>query len=184
MHRIFLRLGLLVIAALSNFIALPAFAHVTVSFYSVQTSLTRLRSVHAFFTLTGTLDADGSVIDENYGFSAKNDSIGFLWHPVEQTMLIEKKDYIDRANYHFSVPISDATYHKIIAEVQTWWHDPDYLWDIDKRNCITFVGVVAQMSGLKVDFPQGMMRKPKTYLNHLGEMNPRVFAMREPRPIN
>ncbi|TYC94763.1 hypothetical protein [Novosphingobium sp. BW1] len=179
MQWIFRRLGSFALATIALLLAPAASARVEVSFYSVQTSLTSLRSVHAFFTLKGTLDADGTVIDENYGFSAKNSSIGFLFHPVKQTMLIEKQDYIDRANYHFSVPISDETYHEIIAEVQTWWHDPEYLWDIDERNCVTFVGVVAQMSGLKVDFPKKMMRKPKTYLTHIGSLNPAVLALQD-----
>lgn len=171
-----LRKGALVLVLMLGLLAEPAIAKVYVTFYSVQTSMTRLRSVHAFFTLKGTLDADGRAIDENYGFSAKTSNPMFLFQAVSQTMLIEKPDYIERANRHFTVPISDATYHKIVHEVDVWWHDPNYRWHIDKRNCVTFVGVVAQMSGLTVDFPPKLMRKPKNYLNHIAELNPHLGA--------
>jgi hypothetical protein len=161
-------------------LAEPASAKVYVSFYSVQTSFTRLRSVHAFVTLKGTLDSDGRTIEENYGFSAKTSDPSFLFRSVPQTMLIEKPDYIQRANYHFSVPVSDETYYKIVKEVQIWWHDPTYQWNIDKRNCVTFVGVVAQMSGLKADFPPKLMRKPRNYLDHIAELNPGVALLPAP----
>jgi hypothetical protein len=153
----------------------PAAARVQVSFYSVKGSLLMTgRSVHAFIKLDGTLDADGRKIDENYGFSAKSSIPAFLVRPVEQTMLIERPDYIRRARFHFRVPISDPAYYRIVQEVQLWWHNPAYLWDIDKRNCVTFTGVVAQLAGLKADFPPQMMRKPPVYLDHLAALNPTV----------
>ncbi len=153
-------------------------ARVIVSFYSVPGSIITGRSVHAFFTLTGTLDADGRKVDENYGFSARTWNPAGFFRPVPQTMLIEKPAYIQRARYHFRVPISDAAYHKIAQEVRLWWHDPRYLWDIDRRNCVTFVGVVAQISGLTVDFPPPMMRKPRIYLDHLAALNPAIDRTR------
>jgi hypothetical protein len=155
--------------------AAPVAARVQVSFYSVKGSLLMTgRSVHAFIKLDGTLDADGRKIDENYGFSARSSNPAFLVRPVEQTMLIEKPDYIRRARFHFRVPVSDQAYHRIVQEVQLWWHNPAYLWDIDKRNCVTFTGVVAQLAGLKADFPPQMMRKPPLYLDHLVALNPTV----------
>ena len=170
------RAAALFMAALAMLTASPVLARVTVSFYSVPGSLVTGRSVHAFITLRGTLDADGRSIDENYGFSAKNFDPGAFFHPVSQTMLIEKPAYIQRARFHFSTPVPDASYHRIVQEVQTWWHDPAYLWDIDKRNCVTFVGVVAQMSGLQADFPPKLMRKPREYLNHIATLNPQLPA--------
>lgn len=155
--------------------ALPASARVQVSFYSVKGSLLMTgRSVHAFIKLDGTLDADGRKIDENYGFSARSSNPAFLVRPVAQTMLVEKPDYIRRARFHFRVPVSDQAYHRIVQEVQLWWHNPAYLWDIDKRNCVTFTGIVAQLAGLKADFPPQMMRKPPVYLEHLVALNPEV----------
>lgn len=165
---------LAIVAALAAIFAVPALARVEVAFYSVQGSLLTGRSVHAFVTLVGTLDADGRKIDENYGFSASVFDPAAFFRPVKQTMLIEKADYIGRAHFHFRVPISDEAYHRIVREAQVWWHDPNYLWDIDKRNCVTFTGVVAQMAGLKVDFPPKIMRKPRTYLDHLVQLNPQV----------
>lgn len=169
------RILALALAALAALLAPAAMARVEVSFYSVKGSLLmRGRSVHAFIKLDGNLDADGRKIDENYGFSAKTSSPALFFRAVPQTMLVENEDYINKARFHFRVPVSDRTYHRIIQEVQLWWHDPAYLWDIDKRNCVTFTGVVAQLAGLKVDFPPKMMRKPPVYLEHLVALNPQV----------
>jgi hypothetical protein len=171
----FTRALALLLAAFAMLAAPGAMARVHVSFYSVKGDLLmRGRSVHAFVKLDGTLDADGRRIDENYGFSAKSSSPALFFRPVAQTMLVENEDYISRARFHFRVPVSDQAYHRIIREVQLWWHDPKYLWDIDKRNCVTFTGVVAQLAGLKVDFPPKMMRKPPVYLEHLAAMNPQA----------
>jgi hypothetical protein len=164
------------LAMLACLFAPVADAHVVVSFYSVPGSVLTGRSVHAFFTLTGTLDGNGQPVDENYGFSAATWSPAGFFRPVPQTMLIEKPDYIRRAHYHFRTTISDAAYHRIVQEVQLWWRDPGHLWEIDRRNCVTFVGVVAQMSGLKADFPAAMMRHPRAYLDHVAALNPQLEA--------
>lgn len=169
-----MRLLAALLAAWAALMAVSAEARVVVSFYSVPGSVITGRSVHAFVTLTGTLDSDGRTVDENYGFSAATWNPAGFFRPVPQTMLIEKPDYIRRAHYHFRVPISDAAYRRIVQEVQLWWHDPAHLWDIDKRNCVTFVGVVAQMSGLKADFPPKIMRKPRAYLDRVATLNPQV----------
>jgi len=171
LRRLLASVGVLVVALCSQ----PAFARVYVSFYSVKGSLLMTgRSVHAFIKLDGTLDADGREIEENYGFSAKSSNPALFFRPVPQTMLTENSDYISRARFHFRTPVSDKAYHRIVQEVRLWWHDPNYLWDIDKRNCVTFTGVVAQLAGLKVDFSPKMMRKPPVYLEHLAALNPTV----------
>lgn len=162
------------LAAAAALFAQVAAARVYVSFYSVSGSVLTGRSVHAFIALDGTLDSDGRKVDENYGFSARTWNPAGFFRPVPQTMLIETRNYISRARYHFRVPISDDTYRKIVGEAQLWGRDPAYLWDIDKRNCVTFVGIVAQMCGLMVDFPPKIMRKPRAYLDHLAMLNPQL----------
>jgi len=162
------------LALVAALFAATAQAHVVVSFYSVPGSVLTGRSVHAFVTLTGTLDGTGQAVNENYGFSAKTWNPAGFFRPVPQTMLIEKPEYIARARYHFRTAISDAAYHRIVSEVQLWWRDPAHLWDIDRRNCVTFVGVVAQMSGLKADFPPKLMRKPRQYLDRVATLNPQL----------
>lgn len=149
-------------------------ASVMVSFYSVPGSVFTGRSVHAFFTMTGTRDGDGQAVNENYGFSAATWSPSGFFRPVQQTMLIEQPEYISQARFHFRTSISDAAYQKIVQEVHLWWRSPDHLRDIDQRNCVTFVGVVAQISGLKVDFPAKLMRHPRRYLDHVMALNPQL----------
>ena len=41
------------------------------------------------------------------------------------------------------------------------------------------LGAIAALGGLRVDYPQDMLRKPKAWLNHLTALNPQLGA----RPI-
>jgi hypothetical protein len=62
------------------------------------------------------------------------------------------------------------------AEVDFWGHHPDKFYDLDRNNCISFVGKMAEMAGLKVDYPHDLMRKPRAWLNHIAELNPQLHA--------
>jgi hypothetical protein len=41
------------------------------------------------------------------------------------------------------------------------------------------VGRLAELAGLEVDYPHDLLRKPKAWLNHIGDLNPQLGA----RPI-
>ena len=53
---------------------------------------------------------------------------------------------------------------------------PGKYYSLEDRNCIHFVGRMAELLGLKVDYPGNMMRKPREWLNHIGDMNPQLNA--------
>jgi len=88
--------------------------------------------------------------------------------------MIEPAKYIRSTNRHFTVTVSDAQYRAIVAEVARWRDAPGRFYDLDKRNCIHFVGRIAQMVGLRVDYPSDMLRRPKKWLNHITALNPRL----------
>ncbi len=153
----------------------PAFAAVTMHFHSFNGSVLFGRYPHTFIVLEGTLGS-GKVVNENYGFTAKKVSPAILNGPVVHDILVEKPKYIKKTNRHFSVRLTDAQYERVKAEVSKWRNAPGKYYDLDTRNCIHFVGAMAQIAGLKVNYPDNMLRRPKKWLNHVTGLNPALRA--------
>jgi hypothetical protein len=152
-----------------------ALADVRMHFHSFNGSLFFGRYPHTFVVLEGALD-DGTRVDENYGFSAKRATTAVLRGPVEHMILVEEPKYLTTTNRHFTVTISDAQYRRVRAEMERWRDAPGKFYDLDTRNCIHFVGAMAQIVGLRVDYPDKLLRKPKQWLNRLAAMNPQLGA--------
>ena len=170
------RLVALVALALIAF-AQPATAQVRLSFHSFNGSMFG-RYPHAFIVLEGTLDATGQAVNENYGYSAVTITPAVLVGPVPGMIYVEKPKYIQSTNRHFTVPISDAQYHAIIAEKDRWAHAP-YL--LDTHNCTHFVAKIAEMVGLQhTAVPRDLVRKPKAWLNLVARENPQLRARQIP----
>ncbi|MCP9221575.1 hypothetical protein MKP08_02275 [Erythrobacter sp. LQ02-29] len=156
--------------------AQAAFAQVTIHFHSFNGSVLFGRYPHTFVVLDGTLEETGEPIDENYGFTAKSISPAILVGPVDSMIFVEKQDQIDRTNEHFSVALTDAQYWQIRSEVARWRADPVKSYDLNKRNCLHFVGALAQIAGLKVAYPPSLIKKPTHWLNYLARINPQLNA--------
>lgn len=164
------------VALLGLFLPAGAWARVTVSFHSFNGSLFGNRFPHAFVAVSGKLDDTGLAVEDNWGFTAKSISPAILAGPVEGEIYHEKPKYIQSTNTHFSLVVSDATYRRMAAEMAAWRDAPGKFYDLDKRNCISFVGKIAELGGLNVDYPHELMRKPKAWLNHIAAMNPQLHA--------
>lgn len=146
--------------------ALPASAQVLLSFHSFNGSMLWGRYPHAFIVLEGTLDANGQPVNENYGYSATSVSPAILSGNVRGTFFSEKPKYVQSTNRHFTMPISDAQYHAIIAEVASWRDGPDQKrYNLEHRNCVHFIARIAQMVGFDLPVPQDLVKKPRAYLN-------------------
>ena len=167
------RLALAVVAVIAW--SVPAQAEITVSFHSFSGSLFG-RYPHAFVVFQGTLDDTGAAVDENYGFSAKVAGPSVLLGPVAHGIYTEKPRYIRTTNRHFTITVSDATYRRMKAEVIAWRDAPGKFYDLDERNCIHFVARIAELGGVKVDFPEDLLRKPKEWFNHIAQLNPQLHA--------
>ena len=172
------RLITFLLAAIALAWAPGAFAKVTASFHSFNGSVLFGRYPHTFVVLEGTEDATGRRVKENYGFSAKTASPAVLAGPVEHVIYVEKDKWIGKTNRHFSVELTDAQYRAIKREVEEWRSQPGKFYDLDKNNCIHFVGAIARIAGVKVDYPAAMIRKPKAWLNHVVAINPQVRGKR------
>lgn len=153
-----------------------ASAQVMLSFQSFNGSMFGGRFPHTFVVLHGTLEATGATVNENYGYSAKTVSPAVLAGPVEHIVMTEKPKYVTSTNRHFTVPISDATYWAIRAEVAKWRDAPGKQYRLDDNSCVHFVGRIAMLAGLRVEIPQNLVRKPKAWLNHIAGLNPKLGA--------
>lgn len=166
------RFLVLVLSLLALTIPAGASAEVVMSFHSFSGSVFSGRYPHTFIVLEGTLDATGERVNENYGFTAREVSRDVLNGPVAHAIQVEPPKYIKSTKRHYSVKLSDAQYRRVKAEVERWRNAPGKYYDLDRRNCIHFVGAMAQIAGIKVVYPPTMMRKPRQWLDHLGTLNP------------
>ena len=153
-----------------------AHARVEVHFHSFNGSLLIGRYPHTFVVFDGVLDETGERVWENYGFSARRASPAVLRGPVEHVVMTEKDKYIGTTNRHFSVTVSDETYRRMKAEMAAWRDAPGRYYDLETRNCIHFVGRMAELAGLRVEYPGQLLRKPKAWLNHVTGLNPQLEA--------
>lgn len=170
------RIFTILLAAFSLGWASPVLAEVKLSFHSFNGSVLVGRYPHAFIVMEGTLEETGKKVSENYGFTAKKVSTAILSGPVEHDVMVEEPKYIARTNRHFTVTISDEQYREIAALVKAWRDAPGKYYDLEKRNCIHFVGEIARIAGIKVTYPQDMLRRPKKWLNYITSLNPRLRA--------
>jgi hypothetical protein len=154
----------------------PSLAEVQIHFHSFNGNVFWGRFPHTFIVLEGTLDGTGRVINENYGFSARNVSPAILSGPVEHMVLAESEKNVRKTNRHFSITLTDEEYIRVIKLVRSWQEAPGKFYDLETRNCIHFVGEIARLVGLKVEYPGDMLRTPKKWLNHITALNPQLGA--------
>ena len=172
-----LLLAILLCSALSTGLgAAPAHAEVQIHFHSFNGSVLWGRLPHTFIVLDGTLEETGEQVNENYGFSARSSAAAITKGWAEHMVLHESEKNVRNTNRHFSITLTDQQYRMIVAEVRAWQTEPGKRYSLDERNCIHFVGRMAQLLGVKVDYPEKMLRRPKKWLNHITQMNPQLGA--------
>lgn len=172
----FSRMLLLALACFTGLAAsLPASAQVLLSFHSFNGSMLGGRYPHTFIVMEGTLEADGTPVNENYGYASVRVTPAILAGNVYGTIHIESPKYIQITNRHFTLPISDAQYRAIVEEVRSW-HDAGKVYNLDTRNCIHFVSRIAQIAGLRAEVPHNLTRRPRAWLNLIGRLNPHLGA--------
>lgn len=151
-------------------LASPARAEVMLSFYSHDLSST---FPHAFVVLKGRTD-DGHAIDTNFGFTAKSVTPAILLGSVGGKVETSKADYVASSDRQFAVKLSDRQYEAVMAVVERWRTLPGKSYNLNRRNCIHFVGEIAQTVGLRVVFEKDLLKKPKSFLLSLITLNPWV----------
>ena len=167
-----LRLALLVFF-LFGFQA-PAAASVEVAFYSRE--LGGNNFPHAFVALRGTIDATGETVDTTYGFTAKAVTPALLFGSVAGEVVVEGERQVARSDRQFSVTLTDDRYVALMAVVERWRSAPQPSYNLNRRNCVHFVAELAEAAGLRVERVDRLMKRPRSFLLHVRELNPVLSA--------
>ena len=148
---------------------LPASAQITVAFYSHELGSS---FPHAFIVLQGTPEAGGPPVDANFGFTAKAVSPALLMGPVHGVIETAKPAYVRNSDRKFAMTITDQQHAALIALIEKWKTLPGKSYDLNRRNCIHFVGEAAQILGLKVVFERKLLKRPRSFLENVLRLNP------------
>ena len=166
-------LGLL--ALLWLVLPVAAKAAVEMSFYSRE--LGGDAFPHAFIRLRGTLDATGRRVDASYGFTARSISPAILIGSVPGEVIQEAPRNIARSDRIFALRLTDAEYGRVMAVVRDWRHRPQPSYNLHSGNCVHFVGELAAAAGLRVEYPDALMKRPRAFLQALIRRNPVIAAL-------
>ncbi len=148
----------------------PAAAQVVLSFYSHELGSS---FPHAFVVLKGKTE-EGRDVDTNFGFTAKTLTPAILMGSVRGVVETSKPSYVASSDRQFSVQLDDRQFKDVLAVVELWRTRPGKSYNLNKSNCIHFVGEVAQAVGLKVVFEKALIKKPRSFLLSLVTLNPWV----------
>ena len=152
----------------------PAAAAVEIAFYSRE--LGGNNFPHAFVALRGTLDSTGEPVDLSYGFTAKSVTPALLFGSVAGEVVIEGERQIERSDRQFALTLTDGQYHAAVAVVEEWRNRRQPSYNLNRRNCVHFVGRIAEAIGLRVEYQRGLMRRPRAFLQHVLSLNPQLAA--------
>ena len=147
----------------------PAAAQVVLSFYSHELGSS---FPHAFVVLKGK--TEGRDVDTNFGFTAKTLTPAILMGSVHGVVETSKPSYVASSDRQFSVQLDDRQFKDVLAVVERWRARPGKSYNLNKSNCIHFVGEIAQAVGLKVVFEKALIKKPRSFLLSLVSLNPGV----------
>jgi hypothetical protein len=165
------KLGLgfaLLLAALGIVAPAAAPAAVEITFYSREYGS---HFPHAFIVLRGTLERNGERINSNYGFTATHVSPAILLGSVRGQIISADAAYVSTSDPHFSFTISDREYDAVKATVDRWGALAQPSYNLNRQNCVFFVAHVARALGMKASTPAGLMKKPRSYTEHLTREN-------------
>jgi hypothetical protein len=152
----------------------PVKAKVVMTFWSHE--LGGSTFPHAFITLVGKSDRTGDAINTNFGFTAKSVTPAILWGSVGGVVETVKPGYVNGSKRQFSLILNDNQYDAVIKLINDWkaFKEPSY--NLNKRNCIHFVGEVGRAAGLTVTYDKKLIKRPEGFLLSLIKLNPGVTA--------
>jgi len=150
-------------------LASAATADVTLTFYSHHFGTYGLGVTfpHAYVRLSGTSKADAKPVNSNFGFTAETISPSIMWEPVEGYVISMPDDYMAMSQPHLSLPISDEQYRSVLAIVDRWRKYPQPSYNLDSKNCVTFVRDIAIALRLPASTDDKFIRDPRGFLEDL-----------------
>lgn len=137
---------------------------------------------HAFVVLSGTIDATGERVETNYGFTVRH-LIGpsVLLGPVQGHVIREPREQAANGRPHFSLTLSDEEYHRVMTLVARWRALPQPSYELNRRNCVTFVAEIAATLGLDAVPDRSTQTRPQAFLERVRQTNAAVIAARSRR---
>lgn len=149
----------------------PVNAEVELTFYAH--SGTRIRGgwlyfPHAYIGLTGHL-TDGTLVDEYLGFTAATPGPHLLFIPGPGAVSPPDQRYRSESRRGLSVLLPDKTYVAVMERINLWRSPAGSVYNLRRRNCITFVEEVARAAGL-VTSPEATL-SPSRFLSDLARLN-------------
>ena len=165
------RAGLL--GAALALIAAPAWAAVTLTFYAHPGARIRggdLLFPHAYIHASGSLDDTGDVVDWSAGFTAKYPGPHLLLATGPGIVATPEASYVGEGKPYLRLTVSDAVYRAVRAR-SDWWNGREgSLYDLRRRNCISFIADLARVAGMQTATEPSM--KPGTFLEATAALNP------------
>jgi hypothetical protein len=67
-----------------------------------------------------------------------------------------------------------------MAVVDRWRNAPQPSYNLNHRNCVHFVAEIAEAAGLQVDRLDRLMKRPRSFLLHVRELNPGLAPTIDP----
>jgi hypothetical protein len=153
----------------------PAHAAVEIRFYSKELGAS---FPHAFVELEGQDDRTGEKVHANYGFTAKALSPAILMGSVTGDVMSVSASYVRSSDRHFSFVLTDAEYDKVKATIDKWRRLKQPSYNLNRQNCVFFVGDVAASLGMRAETPKALMKKPRSYSEFLVTSNRSWLANR------
>ncbi len=160
----------------------PAWAEVVLTFYAHPGARVRdgyLLFPHAFVHATGSLDDTGDPVDWSAGFTARSPGPQLLFARGVGVVANPDARYVGEGKPYLRLAVSDAAYRAVRARAD-WWGSPEgSVYDLRRRNCISFIADLARVAGLRTAAEPSM--KPGTFLEATAALNP-LAAWREDAP--
>jgi hypothetical protein len=124
---------------------------------------------HAFVVIERAADDPGGPGRESYGFTAANPNAVMLTGRSAGEIISQDEQYASLAQLHFSLHITHAQYLAVEAAIETWRNADGDRYDLDRRNCISFVAAIARSLGLTT--PDRVGRNPSAFMEAVRRAN-------------
>jgi len=140
------------LAVVAVCVAPAAQAQVRVSFYSHPWGFTSsyIYFPHAFIVVEPDGASSSLRGPASFGFTAVNATAVLITKHGPGEIIPEDDRYRAVSTLHFSVVVSDEQYASLSRGIDAWRSVKGDPYDLNNRNCITFIAEMARLAGLKV----------------------------------
>ena len=163
----------------------PALAEVTLTFYAHPGARVRggeLLFPHAYVHASGSLEDTGDAVDWAAGFTAKNPGPQLLFARGAGVVATPEARYVGEGRPYLRLKVTDDAYRAVRARAD-WWNGPEgSVYDLRRRNCISFIADLARVIGLATAQEPSM--KPGTFLEATAALNPQAAVAPGPSTLD